>query len=209
MRAAERKALARQAARELLSSGTPFQDLSLRAVAEHLGWSLGTLHRAYSIMAVLLNDLLLEYEDATVHAVYRVGDRGLAGELTAQAHAMRAWMADPAHQQLMRYQMSLAARSEIPLELTLQHTRGTSLEFHREVMVIIGASAGEEYSDLDTLAAMAAGLRDGLTFQYFAHGDLDRWLADSLAAIPLLVAFAKPRRARTRTAVADRRWVAS
>lgn len=208
MRTGERKALARHAARELLASGTSFQDLTLRAVAEHLGWSLGTLHRAYSITAALLNDLLLEYEDATVHAVYRVGDRGLAAELALQARAMRDWMADPAHEQLIRYQISLAARSEIPLELALQHSRGTSWEFHREVLATIGASAGEEYSDLDRLASLVAGFRDGLTLQYLSHGDLDRWLADNLVAIPVVVAFARPRRARTRAAVADRRWMA-
>jgi AcrR family transcriptional regulator len=208
MRTAERKALARGAARELLASGTSFQDLTLRAVAEHLGWSLGTLHRAYSITAALLNDLLLEFEDATVHAVYRVGDRGLAEELTLQAHAMRDWMADPAHAQLIRYQISLAARSEIPLELALQHSRGTSWEFHREVLATVGASAGEEYADLDRLAALVAAFRDGLTLQYLSHGDLDRWLADNLAAIPVVVAVARPRRARKRAVVADRRWIA-
>ena len=57
---AQRKALARQAARELLDSGTPFQALGLKAVAAHLGWSLGTLHRAYSIASTLLNDLLMQ-----------------------------------------------------------------------------------------------------------------------------------------------------
>lgn len=208
MKIAERKVRARQAARELLAAGTPYQDLTLRAVAAHLGWSLGTLHRAYSVAGTLLNDLLLEHEDATVHAVYRVGDRGLVRELTAQARAMRDWMADPAHEQLIRYQIALAVRSEIPHDLTLRHSRGTSAEFHREVLVTIGASAGEEYADLDTVAALIAGFRDGLTLSYFAHGDLDRWLAENLAAVALVVDLARPRRVRGRAAVADRRWIA-
>ena len=54
---------------------------------DHLGWSLGTLHRAYSITATLLNDLLLEFEDATYTAVFLVGDGGLRQELTSSAHA--------------------------------------------------------------------------------------------------------------------------
>lgn len=208
MKIAERRSRAREAARELLAGGTPYQELTLRAVGAHLGWSLGTLHRAYSVVATLLNDLLLEYEDATVHRIYRVGDRGLAGELEAQARALRDWMSNPAHEQLIRYQVELAARSEAPHDLTLRHSRGTSWEFHREVLVHVGASAGEEYADLDLAAALVAAFRDGLTLAYFAHGDLDRWLAENLAAIPLVVSVARPRRARGRTAVADRRWIA-
>lgn len=208
MRIAERRVLARRAARELLSEGTRFQDLTLRAVAEHLGWSLSTLHRAYSVVGALLNDLLLEYEDATVHAVYRVADRGLAAELEAQARAMRDWMADAANVQLIAYQMALAVRGELPLALQLHHYRGTSWEFHREVLVNIAAEAEEEYADLDLVAALVAGFRDGLTHQFFAHRDLDRWLAENLAAIPLVVEMAEPRRARGRTTVADRRWIA-
>lgn len=202
----ERKRLARGAARELLASGTSFQDLSLKDVAAHLGWSLGTLHRAYSVTGTLLNDLLLEYEDATVQSVYRVGSRGLAAELAAQAHAMCAWMADPANVQMMRYQLALGCRSEEPIELPLRQLRGTSFEFHRDVLVQVGAAAGEEYADLNTLAAVVAAFRDGLTYQFFAHGDRDRWLAENLRAIGLAVALARPRKVRGRAPLADHRW---
>jgi len=202
----ERKRLARAAARELLAAGTPFQDLSLKQVAAHLGWSLGTLHRAYSVTGALLNDLLLEYEDATVQAVYRVGSRGLAEELTAHAHAMSAWMSDPANVQMMRYQLSLGCRSEMPMELPLRQLRGTSFEFHRDVLIQVAAAAGEEYSDVNALAALVAASRDGLTYQYFSHGDRERWLSDNLHAVGLAVAFARPRKVRGRGQHADERW---
>jgi AcrR family transcriptional regulator len=208
LKMAERKALARAAARELLASGVPFQDLTLRDVAGHLGWALGTLHRAYSVMSALLNDLLLEYEGATFHAVYLVGTGGLRAELASQARRMRDWMADPAHVQLMRYQMSLGCRSEDPNELSLRQPRGSSWAFHRDVLVQVGAAAGEEYADLEALASLVAAVRDGSTYQFFSHGDPDRWLADNLRGIDLAVGFARPRRARTRATPVDRRWVA-
>jgi AraC-like DNA-binding protein len=208
LKMAERKALARAGAREMLASGTPFQDLSLKDVAAHLGWSLGTLHRAYSVTGVLLNDLLLEFEDATFHAVYLVGPGGLSAELTAQAHRMHGWLADPAHEQLLRYQMTLGCRSEDPVELPLRHSRDSSWEFHRDLLVQISVAAGEEYADLNALASLVAALRDGLTYQYFNHRDRDRWLVDTQRGIELVVAVARPRRVRSRSSLADQRWTA-
>jgi hypothetical protein len=208
LKMAERKALVRAGARELLAGGTAFQDLSLKDVAAHLGWSLGTLHRAYSVTGVLLNDLLLEFEDATFHAVYLVGPSGLSAELTDQARRMHGWLADPAHEQLLRYQMTLGCRSEDPVELPLRHSRDSSWEFHRDLLVQISVAAGEEYADLNALASLVAALRDGLTYQYFNHRDRDRWLADTQRGIELVVAVAKPRRVRSRSSLADQRWTA-
>lgn len=205
---AERRALVRAAAREMLRSGTAFQDLSLREVAHHLGWSLGTLHRAYSITSTLLNDLLLEFEDATYTAVFLVGDGGLREELTSSAQRMHAHMGDEANVQLMRYQMALGCRSEDPHELQLRHTRDSSWEFTRDGLVQISVAAGEEYSDINALATIITAFRDGLTYQYFSHGQLDRWLADSLRAIDIAVELAQPRKVSTRASLGDQRWTA-
>ncbi|MCU0300556.1 MAG: hypothetical protein MUF35_03005 [Candidatus Nanopelagicales bacterium] len=205
---AERKALARQAARALLAEGLPFQDLTLKQVAAQLGWPIGTLHRAYSVTAVLLNDLLLEFEDATCHAVYLVGSGGLEVELTEQAVRMRRWMDDPANVQLLRYQMTLGCRSEEPVELPLRHFRDPSWEFHRDLLVRISVAADEEYADVNALASLVTAIRDGLMYQYFSYGDADRWLADMRRAIPLLVQAAEPRRVTRRTSLADQRLTA-
>jgi AcrR family transcriptional regulator len=205
---AERRALVRAAAREMLRSGTAFQDLSLREVAHHLGWSLGTLHRAYSITSTLLNDLLLEFEDATYTAVFLVGDGGLREELISSAQRMHAHMGDEANVQLMRYQMTLGCRSEDPHELQLRHTRDSSWEFTRDGLVQISVAAGEEYSDINALATIITAFRDGLTYQYFSHGQLDRWLADSLRAIDIAVELAQPRKVSTRASLGDQRWTA-
>jgi hypothetical protein len=208
LKLAERRSLVRAAAREMLGSGTTFQDLTLRDVAEHLGWSLGTLHRAYSITATLLNDLLLEFEDATYTAVFLVSDGGLRQELTNSATRMYHHMGDPANVQLMRYQMTLGCRSEDPHELQLRHTRDSSWEFTRDGLVQISVAAGEEYSDLNALATILTAFRDGLAYQFFSHGERDRWLADSLRAIDIAVAFAEPHKVSTRASLEDQRWTA-
>ncbi len=208
LKAAERRALVRAAAREMLRSGTTFQDLSLRDLAEHLGWSLGTLHRAYSITATLLNDLLLEFEDATYTAVFIVGDGGLRAELTASAHRMYEHMGDEANVQLMRYQMTLGCRSEDPHELALRHTRDSSWEFTRDGLVQISVAAGEEYSDINAVATVLTALRDGLAYQFFSHGQRDRWMADSLRAIDMAVELAGPRKVSTRASLGDQRYTA-
>ncbi len=208
LKLAERRVLVRGAARELLESGLAFQDLTLRAVAAHLGWSLGTLHRAYSITATLLNDLLLEFEDETYTAVFLVGDGGLRAELTAQAHRMHALLASPAVVQLIRYQMMLGCRSEQPHELQLRHTRDSSWEFTRDGLVQVSVKAGEEYRDLNALASLVTAQRDGLTYQFFSHGQRDRWLADMLRGIDLAVEFGAPCQVSTRTSLGDQRWTA-
>ena len=208
LKLAERRALVRAAAREMLAGGTAFQDLTLRDVAAHLGWSLGTLHRAYSITSTLLNDLLLEFEDATYTAVFLVGDGGLRHELTNSATRMYEHMGDPANVQLMRYQMTLGCRSEDPHELQLRHTRDSSWEFTRDGLVQISVAAGEEYSDLNALATILTAFRDGLAYQFFSHGERDRWLADSLRAIDIAVEFAAPHKVSTRASLGDQRWTA-
>jgi hypothetical protein len=204
----ERKALARRAARELLAAGATFQELTLKQVAAHLGWPIGTLHRAYSVTSVLLNDLLLEFEDATFNAVYLVGDGGLQAELLNQAERMRAWIDDPANVQLLRYQMTLGCRSEDPVELPLRHFRDPSWEFHRDLLVRISVAADEEYADLNALASLVTALRDGLMYQFFSYGDPDRWLADMRRSIPLVVQVAEPCPVTRRSSLSDQRLTA-
>lgn len=208
LKLAERKVLVRGAAREMLRSGTSFQDLTLRDVAAHLGWSLGTLHRAYSITSTLLNDLLLEFEDATYTAVFLVGDGGLRTELTRTVERMYEHLGDEANVQLVRYQMSLGCRSEDPHELQLRHTRESSWEFTRDGLVQISVAAGEEYSDINALATILTAFRDGLAYQFFSHGERDRWMADSLRGIDIAVEFAQPRKVSTRASLGDQRWTA-
>ncbi|MGB7982194.1 MAG: hypothetical protein WCF36_15540 [Candidatus Nanopelagicales bacterium] len=208
LKLSERRTLVRRAARELLGSGLAFQSLTLRGVAEHLGWSLGTLHRAYSITATLLNDMLLEFEDETYTAVFMVGAGGLRAELTAQAHRMHEQLADPAAVQMMRYQMTLGARSEDPQELQLRHSRDSSWEFTRDGLVQVSVNAGEEYRDLNALASIVTAQRDGLIYQFFSHGQRDRWLADMLRGIDLAVEFAAPHKVSTRASLGDQRWTA-
>lgn len=193
MKISERRVAVREAARHLLRTGTAYQDLTLRQVADELGWSLGTLHRAYSITSILLNDLLLEFEDLTYGAVFLCGNGGLEQELTAQAHRMYDHLADESHLQMLRYQMTLGCRSENPLELQLRNSRDSSWEFTRDFLIQIGQASGEEYNDLDGLTSIVTASRDGLAYQLFTHRDRDMWLRDSLNAVGVSVGFANPR----------------
>jgi hypothetical protein len=198
MKISERRVAVREAARHMLRTGTTFQDLNLRGVAEELGWSLGTLHRAYSITSTLLNDLLLEFEDDTYGAVYLTGHEGLEVELSKQAHRMYEHLADESHVQMLRYQMTLGCRSENPLELQLRNSRDSSWEFTRDILIQIGQAAAEEYNDLDALTSIVTASRDGLAYQLFTHHDRQMWLRDSLNAAKAAVQFAQPRAMKPR-----------
>lgn len=192
LRVNERKALARAAAREVLAT-TPFHELTLRAVAERLGWPLGTLHRAYSVSTALLNDVLLEYEREAYAAVFKPGPGGLERELLAQAERWSDWLADPAHEQLQRYGVSLLCRQESPLAQDVPHARTSSQHYQKVLLGQIAAASGEAYRDPDALAALLAALLDGATHSFFEHGDVDRLRADQVAAVPLVVAQARIR----------------
>ena len=202
LKVTQRKALARAAAIELMRSGTTFHELTLRAVADHLGWPLGTLHRAYSVSTALLNDALLEYEQASLVGVWAVREDGLAAELAARAHRWHAWLADPAHEQMFRYQMDLVLRSQSPLAQALPHARTTSQYFHGAMLRLIAEHSGEEYRDFDLLTAIVAAHHDGLSYSFLDHGDRDLMLDQMLASVPLIVGVARPRRTRGRAAPA-------
>ena len=204
LKVVQRRALARAAAVELMRSGTAFHELTLRAVADHLGWPLGTLHRAYSVSTALLNDALLEYEQESLVGVWAVREVGLAAELSARAHRWHAWLADPAHQQMLRYQMDLVLRSESPLAQALPHARTTSQHFHGQMLRLIAEHSGEEYRDLDLLTAIVAAHHDGLSYSFLDHGDRDLMLDQLLASIPLAVSVAQPRRAGRRNGAGTR-----
>jgi hypothetical protein len=205
MKITERRMLARESARRILRSGVAFQGLTLKAVAADLEWSLGTLHRAYSITGTLLNDLLLEYEDAIYSEVFSVGPGGLEVELKSQAHKMYGALADLANAQMLRYQMALGCRSENPLELPLRYTRDSSWEFSRDILIQISQEAGEEYRDMNALATIVTAFRDGLAYQYFSHGDREMWLRDALAAVQVAVTDAQPRKL-VKSEAGGRRW---
>ncbi len=117
-------------------------------------------------------------------------------------------MADEANVQMMRYQMTLGCRSEDPHELHLQHTRDSSWEFTRDSLVQISVAAGEEYSDINVLATIVTAQRDGLTYQFFSHGERERWLADCLRGVDIAVEVAQPRKVSARASLGDQRWTA-
>lgn len=208
MKITDRRMLARDAARQILRSGVAFQDLTLKGVAAELGWSLGTLHRAYSITGAMLNDMLLEFEDATYTTVFTVGGGGLRVELRNQAQRSYEQYADLANVQMLRYQMALGCRSENPLELPLRNTRDSSWEFTRDILIQIAVQSGEEYSDLNGLTSMVTAFRDGLAYQYFSHRDREVWLRDSLKAAELAVSYANPRQRGHRIETPGNRWSA-
>lgn len=203
VRVARRKADARAAALSLLAT-TRFQDLTLRAVADELGWPLGTLHRAYSTAASLLNDVVLEYERLAYAEVYAPGAGGLAGELAARADRWSAWLSDPAHEQLLRYQVDLICRSESPLAQDVPHARTSSQHFQRALLEEIAAASGEAYRDPDSLASLVAATHDGYSQSFLEHRDRERLRAELRAAVPLIVGVARPRRdGRRRTRAAE------
>lgn len=201
LKTSQRRERAREGARELLRGGVAFQDLSLRELAAHLGWPLGTLHRAYSVTSFLLDDLLLLAEQEILTKVYEVGDQGLGAELVAQAHRMYDHMADPVNVQMLRYQMSLGARSVEPHDAELRRPRASSWHVHRGLLMHVADQAGEEYGNLNDLTTLVTAMRDGLAYQFFAHRDRDRWLADSMLVINIAVQAAQRRTVVTPTIV--------
>lgn len=194
VRVTQRRAQARAAARRLLAT-TRFHELTLRAVAEELGWPLGTLHRAYSVSTALLNDLVLEYEREAFMAVYAPGPGGLAAELAGRAERWHDWLADPAHVQLLRYQMDMVCREQSPLAQDVPHARTSSQHYQRALLDQIAAGAGEAYRDPDAVADVVAGLHDGLTYSFLEHRDRGRLRAELLSVVPLIEGLARPRRA--------------
>jgi len=199
VKAAQRRAQARAAALSLLAT-TPFHELTLRTVADQLQWPLGTLHRAYSTASALLNDVVLGYERRTYAEVFAPGDGGLAVELAARAERWCGWLADPAHEQLLRYQLDMVTRRESPLAQDVPHARTSSQHFQRALLDQIASAADEAYRDPDGLASLVAAFQDGFSYSFLEHGDRDRMRAEMLAAVPLAVGVARPR--RTRRAVA-------
>lgn len=193
VKVAQRKAAARAAALALLAT-TRFQDLTLRRVAEALDWPLATLHRAYATATSLLNDVVLEYERRTYAQVYAPGPDGLAVELAARAQRWSTWLRDPAHEQLLRYEMDLICRSESPLAQDVPHARTSSQHFQRALLEEIAAASGETYRDPDSVAALVAAIQDGFSQSFLEHGDVERLRAEMLAAVPLIVGVARPRR---------------
>ena len=193
VRVAQRRAEARAAALALLAT-TRFQDLTLRSVADELGWPLGTLHRAYSTASSLLNDVVLEYERRTYPAVYAPGPGGLALELTARAQRWGAWLGNPAHEQMLRYEVDLISRSESPLAQDVPHARTSSQHFQQALLEEIAAASGETYRAPASVAALIAALQDGSSQSFLEHGDQERLCDELRAAVPLIVGVARPRR---------------
>lgn len=195
VKVAQRKAAARAAALDLLTS-TTFHELTLRLVADRLGWPLGTLHRAYSTSSALLNDVVLEYERRTYAEVFAPGAGGLAVELVARAERWYAWLADPAHEQLLRYQVDMVCRRQSPLAQDVPHARTSSQHFQRALLDEIASAADEAYRDPDGVATLVAAFHDGFSYSFLEHGDRGRMRAEMAAAVPLVVGLARPRRSR-------------
>jgi AcrR family transcriptional regulator len=197
MKVAQRKAEARAATLALLAT-MRFQDISLRRVADELDWPLATLHRGYSTATSLLNDVVLEYERRTYAEVYAPGPDGLALELTSRAQRWSAWLGNPAHEQLLRYEMDLICRSESPLAQDVPHARTSSQHFQQALLGEIAAASGETYRDPASLAALVAAIHDGYSQSFLEHRDGDRLAAEMQAAVPLIVGVARPRPAGRR-----------
>jgi AcrR family transcriptional regulator len=191
----QRRALARAAAREVLGD-LSFTEFTLRKVAERLDWPLGTLHRAYSVSAALLNDVVLAYERETYLAVYRPGSGGLRQELLERADRWHGWLEDPGHVQLLRYQFDLVVREHSPLAQDVPHARTSSKDFQRSLLDQIGAGAAESYTHPDLVAGLVAVLHDGANYSFLEHGDRARLHAQQVALIPVIVTTARPRAQR-------------
>ena len=133
----KRREQARETAFELLQSGVPVADLTLRMIAERQGTPLPTLTYAYQSVTDLLDELLLTVEGPIFDAI---GDRGLAAELDHFLEVSDAAAdADPALEELSAY--AIRRTGELGAEGFAAHRIAGTVE----MITAIREKSGERY----------------------------------------------------------------
>ena len=186
---ADRQALARRAAREILAAGVTADALTLRMVAEHADMPLATLTYVYGRVGELLADLQFEFESEVAATQANTGSGGLAKELQKM---LRAYLMilhnDPANVEILRWQFQLVGRGEIRIPGGL--TMVGCLQRIQE-------RSGERWRlSVDDLSTLAQAMISGMHMQFFVRGAdraaLEAWWQESRMVVDALDRLAQP-----------------
>ena len=176
---AERQALARRAAREVLTSGVTADRLTLRMVADQAQMPLPTLTYVYGAIAELFNDLQVEFET----------QGGLSKELLKMFRDyLTILYKDPSNIEILRWQVLRVARGEliIPGGMTMA-----------PCLRRIQEQSGEQWRlSVDDLSTLAQAMISGLHLQFFVRG-ADRaallaWWQEARMVVDALARLAEP-----------------
>jgi AcrR family transcriptional regulator len=186
---ADRQALARRAARELLASGVTADALTLRMVAQRADMPLPTLTYVYGRVGELLADLQFEFESQVAATQSNVGTGGLAKELEKMLRAYLMIMHnDPANIEILRWQFQQVGRGEIriPGGLTMVGCLNRIQE-----------RSGEQWRlSVDDLSTLAQSMISGMHMQFFVRGAdrpaLEAWWRESRMIVEALDRLAQP-----------------
>ncbi len=199
----DRRAQARDTALELLQSGVPIQDLTMRLIAKRQGTPLPTLTYAYQAVTDLLDDLLIAVEGPLFDSV---GSRGLAVELNHFLNVSdSAGEADPAIEELSTYAITRTGKLG-DRGLAAQRVAGTVA-----MITAIREKAGERYRLTDeTIGRQFRLMFEGAYLHWVDAGGPEpknkalrneewrAWIREGIEVI-VLAADPKPIRARGRS----------
>ncbi len=197
----KRREQARETAFELLQSGVPVADLTLRMIAERQGTPLPTLTYAYQSVTDLLDELLLTVEGPIFDAI---GDRGLAAELDHFLEVSDAAAdADPALEELSAY--AIRRTGELGAEGFAAHRIAGTVE----MITAIREKSGERYRLSDeTIGRQFRLMYEGAYLHWIDGGglsdtgerrNLDEWRSWIREGIDVIVLAADPKPARGRS----------
>lgn len=186
---AERRALARRAARSVLATGVTADQLTLRLVAAEADMPLPTLTYVYGAITELLNDLRFEFETQAAATQSCVGSGGLSKELLKMfKDYLTILYVDPSNIEILRWQFQLVGRGEIVLP------GGMSMA---PCLTKIQAQSGEQWRlSVDDLSTLAQAMISGMHVQFFVRGAdrvaLRAWWQEARMVVDALVRLAEP-----------------
>lgn len=185
---AERQALARRAAREVLASGVTADRLTLRMVAEQADMPLPTLTYVYSAVAELLLDLQFEFESEVAASQANVGSGGFAKELAKMVRDYLMLMYnDRSNIEILRWQFQRVGRGEIilPAGLTMAGCLNRIQQRSGQTWLLPVAD----------LATLTQSVISGMHLQFFVRGAdrvaLEKWWQDAKLIIEALARLAE------------------
>ena len=189
MQPSDRRALARQAAREVLASGATAERLTLRMVAEQAHMPLPSLTYVYGAVGDLLNDLHSEFIAAGASTQANIGGGGLSRELLkALREYLKFLHGDRANVEILRWQVLLVLRGELVIP------DGLSMA---PMLAQIKERSGEHWRlSVDDLSTLSQEMISGMHLQFFVRGAteaaLEAWWQDARMVVDALVRLAEP-----------------
>ena len=189
MQPADRRALARTAARHVLANGVTADRLTLRMVADQAQMPLASLTYVYGAVGDLLDDLHAEFMAAGAAKQANIGAGGLYKELLKLFRDYLKFLhADRANLEILRWQVLLVLRGELVVP------EGLSMA---PLLIQIKERSGERWRlSVDDLSTLAQEMISGMHIQFFVRGAteaaLEAWWQDARMVVDALVRLAEP-----------------